>query len=187
MISAKCHLESISQYSQSKAHRVPRNQNESYDQWEERTWRERLHVSEDGHIFIPPTAIKNALSEAAQYLSMKIPGKRNATYTKRFVSGVLVADPITLPITVDEVKCEWLFLPADGKRGSGTRVNKCLPLIDRWSGDVQVFILDDEISKEVFEKHMDVAGSLIGVGRFRPSKNGYYGRFKATVRSWESQ
>jgi len=177
----------MSQYSQSKAHRIKRNQNETYDEWEERTWRERLHINDSGNVFIPPTAIKNALSEAAQYISMKIPGKRNATFTKRFVSGILVADPIVLDIKSDKVKCEWLFLPADGKRGSGSRVNKCLPLIDSWNGEVKIYIIDEDITEEVFKKHMEVAGSLIGIGRFRPSKNGFYGRFKATVSSWESQ
>jgi hypothetical protein len=187
MIAATVKMKSISQYSQGKPHREKRNPNEDYDAFEERTWRSRMHVDPDGHVFIPPTAIKNALSEAAQYLSMKIPGKRNATFTKRFVSGILVADPVVLPIKAKDVKNEWLFLPADGKRGSGSRVNKCFPLIDNWSGEVKVYILDDEISKEVFEKHMNAAGSLIGVGRFRPSKNGFYGRFQAQVEKWEVQ
>ena len=53
-------------------------------------WRERLHVNSDGYVFIPPMAFKNCISEIAKYRSDKIPGKRNATYTKHFESGVLV-------------------------------------------------------------------------------------------------
>jgi hypothetical protein len=187
MIAATVKLKSISQYSQGKPHRETRKQNETYDEFEERTWRNRMHIDANGSVYIPPTAVKNSLSEAAQYLSLKIPGKRNATYTKRFVSGILVADPIVLPIKAEDVKNEWLFLPADGKRGSGSRVNKCFPLIDSWHGSVIVYILDDEISKEVFERHMAAAGSLIGIGRFRPSKNGFYGRFTSEVVKWETQ
>ena len=182
-------LESVSNYSQSRHYdedEVPKLKQEIPKDYETRTWRSRMHVNPDGFIFIPPMAYKNCLSEAAKYKSEKIPGKRNATYTKHFESGILVLEALVLPIKAAEVPGEWLFVPSDGIRGSGKRVNKCFPLIAHWTGDVTFFILDEIITEEVFWPTLTDAGNFIGIGRFRPSKNGFYGRFRITKRKWEN-
>jgi hypothetical protein len=143
-----------------------------------------MHVNDKGEVFIPPMAFKNCLSEIAKYLSVQIPGKGKSTYTKHFEAGVMVIDPLVLPVTKDKVQGEWLFVPADGKRGSGKRVQKCFPVIHQWQGDVTYHVLDDVISPEVFEQHLKDAGSFIGIGRFRPRNNGYYGRFSVESVRW---
>jgi len=189
MKTAHIQLESIAAYSQSRFFKPDRSteefRKETSSATEARTWRERCHADESGHLFIPPMAFKNCLSEAAKFLSMQIPGKGKATYTKHFEAGVMVLEGITLPDTRDTVQGEWLFVPADGRRGSGKRVEKCFPLIPKWSGELTVLILDDTISKEVFEEHMKAAGNFIGIGRFRPRNNGFYGRFRVAGIRWE--
>ena len=190
MRTAIVHLESISSYSQSRHYQpdksLPEHQKETPMATEQRTWRERCHVTEDGHIFMPPMAFKNCLSEVAKFLSMQIPGKGKSTYTKHFEAGLLVLEGIALPERKDTVAGEWLFVPADGRRGSGKRVEKCFPLIPHWKGILQVHILDETISREVFEEHMKAAGNFIGVGRFRPRNNGFYGRFKVNKIEWQT-
>lgn len=170
-------LKSMAPYSQSKHHETPTLPKEGKDKWEERTWRERLHVNEEGFVLIPPMAFKNCLSEIAKFLGEQIPGKGKNTYTKHFEAGVMVVDPIVLPIKKDDVQGEWYFVPADGKRGSGKRVKKCFPVIREWSGELIAYILDDTVTLEVYEKHLKEAGNFIGIGRFRPRNNGFYGRF----------
>ena len=172
------HLKSVSPYSQSRHYEVEKLPKEGPDKFEERTWRERMHANEQGFVYIPPMAFKNCLSEIAKFLGEQIPGKGKATYTKHFEAGVLVMDPILLPIKKADVPGEWLFVPADGKRGSGKRVKKCFPIIHEWSGDLTAYILDETITLDVFEKHLREAGNFIGIGRFRPRNNGFYGRFK---------
>lgn len=190
---ATAELESISPYSQSKHYdtdSVPRlgratgTDTESSSDYEKRTWRERCHVDESGHLFIPPMAFKNCLSEIAKYLSVQIKGKGKSTYTKHFEAGVMVLEGLRLPIAKDAVQGEWLFVPADGRRGSGKRVTKCFPLVPSWKGAVSFHVLDDVITPEVFEQHLKDAGNFIGIGRFRPRQNGYYGRFKVNTISW---
>jgi hypothetical protein len=182
-------LESVSNYSQSRHYdeeTVPKLKQELFNDYEKRTWRHRMHVNEGGYVFIPPMALKNCLSEAAKYKSEKIAGKGNTTYTKKFESGILVVDPLVLPIKAEDVPGEWLFLPPDGIRGSGKRVNKCFPLIAHWAGEVTFYILDEIITEEIFVAHLKDAGSFIGVGRFRPSRNGFYGRFTVKKVIWEA-
>jgi hypothetical protein len=183
-------LKSVSPYSQSRHYVVDKeNQGkENHRDYEARTWRERLHVDQDGNVFIPPMSFKNCISEAAKFMSIQIPGKGKATYTKHFEAGLLVMDAMTLPIKKADVPGEWLFVPSDGVRGSGKRVEKCFPVIREWTGKVQFVVLDETLLGEyrkdekgrsvtVFEHHLHEAGKFIGIGRFRPRNNGFYGRF----------
>lgn len=178
-------LESASPYSQSRHYDTPKESRETAKDYESRTWRERCHADEAGRLFIPPMAFKNCLSEVAKYIAMQIPGKGKSTYTKHFEAGVMVIDPVPLPVTKAEVKGEWLFVPADGRRGSGKRVEKCFPVVHEWKAPVTFYLLDDAITPEVFEAHLREAGNFIGIGRFRPRNNGYYGRFKVVSLSWQ--
>lgn len=186
MRTVTAHLESTAPYSQSRHYDVPKGARETPKDFEARTWRERCHATEDGHILIPPMAWKNCISEAAKYLGIQIPGKGKSTYTKHFEAGVMVTDPVVLPETKDTVKGEWLFVPADGRRGSGKRVEKCFPVIHHWKAAVTFYLLDDAVTPEVFERHLTEAGNFIGIGRFRPRNNGYYGRFKVGKLVWGS-
>jgi len=183
-------LESLTPYSQSRFSDIPRLTNkegaeiETADDHERRTWRERLHYGSDGIIFIPPMAFKNALSEIAKFRSEQIPGKGKATYTKHFEAGVTVMDCVPLGIHKDQAEGEWLFVPADGRRGSGKRVKKCFPVVREWKATVRFYIIDDVITEPVFERHLAGAGMFIGIGRFRPRNNGFYGRFKVVKVKW---
>jgi len=186
---AKCFLRGISPYSQSKAHFTEKLPKEKADDYEDRTWRERLHVDEEsGFVCIPPMAIKNCLSECAKYLSMQVVGKGKNTYTKHFEAGVLVDRPLCLGIKKEDVKGELLFVSSDGRRGGGTRVRKYFPYIaPNWSGSVQVYLLDGTVTQDVFTTHLEEAGNFIGLGRFRPRNNGFYGRFSVEKIEWSSQ
>ena len=184
MKTAIAKLQSVSPYSQSRHYSTEKLPKESARDYEARTWKDRAHVTQDGFIYVPPMAFKNCLSEIAKYLSVQIPGKGKATFTKHIEAGVLVTDPLVLPITKDELQGEWLFVPADGKRGGGKRVEKCFPVIQSWSGDVTFHILDETVTQDVFKHHLEQAGAFIGIGRFRPRNNGYYGRFRVESLQW---
>ena len=189
MLIASCHLEGISPYSQSKHYVVPKlgDGKESSGDYEDRTWRERLHVDESGHVFIPPMAFKNCIAEGAKYLGIQIPGKGKSNYTKHFEAGVLVTDPLVLPIKKDDVPKESVFVPSDGRRGGSSRVTKHFGVIHKWSGVVPFMILDPIITKDVFRRVLDESGKFIGIGRFRPRNNGFYGRFTVKDIKWSEE
>lgn len=184
MKKAVAHLKSVSAYSQSRFIGEKRSKNETPQAFEERSWYLRCHYNEQGNVFIPPMSFKNCLSEAAKYKSIQIPGKGKSTYTKHFEAGVLVVEPLVLPYTKATIGSEWLHVPSDGKRGGTTRVEKCFPVIPSWEGKVEFLILDEIITPEVFKEHLTDAGAFIGIGRFRPRNNGYYGRFAVVSVDW---
>ena len=152
---------------------------------EERTWRERLHVNEQGYVFIPQMAFKNCIAEAAKYLSKPVPGKGKATDTKHFEAGIMVTNSLVLDVRAEDVKGEWFFVPSNGMRGGSKRVDKCFPVIPEWSGKVTFFIYDELVTKDVFTEVLEEAGRFIGIGRFRPRNNGFYGRFDVVNVQWK--
>jgi hypothetical protein len=184
---AVCSLSSTSPYSQSKAFEIDREEGETLDAKESRTWREKCHVTQDGHIFIPPMAFTLALQYAAKRMGLKIPGGGAKTYSKTFQGGILCIDPIVLPVLKAEVLCERVHVHADGVRGSGKRVFKNFPLVAAWKGQLKVQVLSDEIPEKVFEDTLDYAGKFAGIGRFRPENGGYLGRFEVAKVVWGQQ
>jgi len=180
MLKVTCELVGVSPLSFSAPIQSKKATGETHDAFEERTWRERMHVDGDGHVFIPPTALKNCLAEVAKYLSESVPGKGKATYTKHFEAGIMVSEQMVLPNCPEEVPGERLFVPADGRRGSGKRVWKTFPRIDEWRVQAVIYVLDPVLigKPEKIEEYLGHAGKFIGLGRFRPRNNGYYGRFR---------
>lgn len=176
-IIAKLRSTSPISFSRYYAQEVPKESRETDQDYEERSWRHRLHTRADGTVFIPPFAFKNCLDAAAKYLGRQIPGKGKSTYTKHFVSGVLVREPLALNIKKQQVRGEWRHVPADGQPGGAKRVLKCFPIIASWSGEVTFTVLDQIVTAEVLKEHLDVAGQFIGLGSFRPQNRGIYGRF----------
>lgn len=162
----------------SRHYTIPeREKKESHEDYDDRTWKERMHYDDQGNVFINPMAFKWCITDAAQLLGKKIPGKGVATYAKYFLSGILVLEGMMLGMKKKDVEGEKLFVPADGKHGSGKRVWRTFPLIRSWTGVVQFDIINPIITRDVFEEHLREAGQFVGLGRFRPQRGGWYGRF----------
>jgi hypothetical protein len=180
-------IEGIAPYSQSRyvdKEEHPKVGKETADDYEKRTWQARVHLDEDGVPYMPPMALKKSLDAASAYLG-KIPGERNATYVKRFKSGLLVTDNIPLwengkrVSKVDDFEGEWLFLDATGGKGGqgGTRVKRRMPRLRKWSAKATIYLIDEVITRDVLERALVDAGRFVGIGRFRPQVGGFYGRF----------
>jgi hypothetical protein len=163
---------------------VPKESKESPAEYEARTWIGRTHVDAQGNVVIPPLALKNCLRDVARYLGEKIQGKRNATYTKHFKSGVMVLDSMILKtpegktIKLDDIEPLWLNVPSDGTTGGTKRVPKAFPQVKQWKGTAEIHVLDETITKDVLERHLIEAGNFIGLGAMRVANGGISGRFK---------
>ena len=110
------------------------------------------------------------------------PSPRN--HHRKNLAGVLVVEPLVLPVTEETIESHRVFVPSDGRRGGTTRVWKTFPLVTRWEGTVEFLVLDELINEEVFTNHLEDAVSFIGLGPFRPRNNGYFGRFAVENVRW---
>lgn len=179
MLKVECDLVGTAPIGFSVPIQSQRKTGEGHDAFEERTWRERMHVTPTGEVFIPPTALKNCLAEVAKYLSESVPGKGKSTYTKHFEAGVMVTDPMLLGVKAKDVPGLRLFVPASGKRGDGKRVWKTFPVLQTWQVHATIYVLDPVLidKPEKIHEYLEHAGKFIGMGFFRPRNNGYFGRF----------
>lgn len=187
MLTATIRLRSLSPYSASRitGPDLARGPRESWEEWEARIWREKAHY-EDGCLVIPSMAFKQALDSAAKYRGEKIPGARGKTWSAKFRSGVLCATPLNTGIARDDVQSVTISAHADGKRTCGTRVMRTFPVVSKWEGTLVVSVLDPDVTKDALIRHMETAGMLIGVGRFRAEVGGTNGRFAVVSSEFDS-
>jgi hypothetical protein len=184
MKTATVKIKGVSPYSASRMHDTPKLEKERPDDYENRTWREKLTTDENGIVCIPGMAFKQALDRAATVLGHQIPGKGKATFKKHFVSGCIVTSDVSLGIDKKSVSSITINANADGVRGSGKRVKRTFPVVPKWEGAVVFAILDETITRTVFEEHIKAVGMLVGVGRFRPENGGMNGRFEVVSIDW---
>lgn len=180
-------LKSMTAYSQSAMHETPFLSKESHDAWDERTWREKSTTNESGIVCIPAMALKMALDESIKRLGIKVEGRRGATYAKYFLAGQICAGDVPIGVAKSDLQSIKIWANADGVRGSGKRVKRRFPIIHQWTGTAEFHVLDDMIPPPIFEQALEGAGKLIGIGRFRPEKGGFLGRFVVTSTKWAEE
>jgi len=185
MRTALCTLRSVSLYTQSRQHHAPKLDKETHDAYERRTWIEKGHYTKDGSVFIPPLALKFGIAAAARMFPVKIVGKGQKTYTKHFEAGILVTDGPVLSIKKEQIEPTWIPAHADGRRGSGKRVDRAFPTIPEWTAVATFYVLDHTITPELFEETLRNVGRFIGIGQFRPENGGINGRFEVEKVEWK--
>lgn len=179
-------IEGVTPYSQSSHPGVEKEKSETWDDFEARVWKLKAHTHADGTVYIPGSAFKLCLDEAAVNLNEKIQGKGNQRWAGVFKMGLAPMSDLNLGVNIADAMCEKVYCHANGKRMPGTRVNRLFPIFHRWGGEVTFRIFNDSITQEKFEEFFAKAGLLAGVGRGRPSTgcpNGL-GRFRPTKFVW---
>jgi hypothetical protein len=182
-------LEGIGAISFSYRHEKPMLEGESHGDYDQRTWREKLHYDPTTkEIFVPGMMLKFALDYTAQQLGIKIQGRGIKTWHKIFQSGVICPDRMMLGINYDKVESITIQANADGRRGSGKRVPRIFPIINNgWSGEATFLILNDMITEDIFRLHLIKAGQFCGLGRYAPRVGGYHGRFNVKELLWQDE
>lgn len=177
-------IKGTSPYSASRYHETEKLERESPDDYARRVWREQLHTNGDGTVIIPGIQLKKALAWMAGYLSETIPGKGKKTWTKFFMAGTMPITDLHLGVKPDAFECVPIRCGAQGARGGG-QVTRYFPQISKWGGPIDFAILDDTITREVFERYVSETGRYCGLGRWRPANGGMNGRFEATKFDWK--
>ena len=143
--------------------------------------KEKIIRDENGVIGIPIEYLFSCLVEAGRQI--KIDSKR----------AISTKDSTLLP---SFLALEEMFLPfhdqdepmiVDKRRGKlpkdGTAVCIVRPKFKRWSFDVIISVDEKKIAEDKVRTLFDTAGCSVGLGDFRPSCRGQFGRFR--VAEWE--
>ena len=156
--------------------------NETWEQYGERTWKERCHTDDKGNVYINPMAFRKALETAASRINESVPGKGKQKWGKYICSGIQTCDPVFIGIHVDNISYKIVSVPSDGKpsgQSKGSRVARYFPHADKWKGKLILTISDDTIPFDQIKKWLIYAGQFCGVGVYRPSSSsgGWYGKW----------
>lgn len=181
-------LESVTPYSPSRNYQaeVPKLKDESADSYDERTWRHHAHLDAQKNVIIPGECFAWAIKAMAKRRSDRIPGKGQKTYTAAF-DPIEVMGQINTGVKFDKARMEAFMANSDGKRGGGSRVLRRFPLVEGWKGELTFVLWDVRIPETVFRETIEDAGLLIGVGRRRPEKLGFFGRFSVLGVEWKER
>lgn len=153
---------------------------ETYAQFEERTWKNKVPGA-DGHVYINPFCVTNSLVSAAKWLGRKVDGRSG--FTGRFQKGLTPGAKVLLyrldgePMTIADVEPIMLFVPADGKHGGPKRVERVFPTAHQWVAKGHVHVWDGKITPEQLRDHLEAVGRFIGWGSMRVENGGINGRF----------
>ena len=131
-----------------------------------------LYRDENGQIYEPASHIEGTLKQASK--TLKIPGKRGATYSKLIGSAVSVEPDVILhKITDYEIDARPVVIQR-------ARVVRYRPIFKNWELSFDIIIGDDQIPSEVVKQSLDHAGLYVGIGDFRPGRGGKFGKFMVT-------
>lgn len=156
---------------------------ETHEQLDARTWKEKVPVDPDtGQVYMSNFAIKNGMETAGKFLSKKIPGEGKKTYTDRIRKGLIALDPLYMTrdgkiVTIDDIKPVKLFVPSTGQRGDGKRVQRTFPVLDRWESVAKLYVQDQKLEDAILLEHLICMGHFVGLGSMRVENGGVNGIF----------
>jgi hypothetical protein len=126
----------------------------------------------EGYCFIPADQIRGSLINAGSYVKAKVGGRSKSM--KVLVAAMFMVAP------------EQVLLPnydAIDKRSAVNRNIKgrviCVrPKWTTWEAQFTLSVYENSISIESITQLFEYAGNLVGIGSFRPTNNGLFGRFE---------
>lgn len=180
MLRVLCELEGVTPIQFNKKLKTEKKgPNESWNDFEEKVWLERCDVNGDGNLYLNSQRFKKAIITAAEWLNIKIEGEGQSRYQKLFRGGVLILNSIDLkvkPLNVNFAGMPDGIYTAPRKKDGKRWVR--FPIIESWNGEIQISILDEKITEDIFKKVLDYAGMNVGICSWRPENGGENGRFE---------
>jgi len=128
--------------------------------------------SVDGPCFIPAEQIRGALINAGSYVKAKVGGRSKSM--KVIVAAMFMVSPeeIHLP------EYDAIDKRSAVNRNVKARVIVVRPRWNQWSAEFTLSIDENTITKETITQIIEYAGRYVGIGSFRPTNNGLFGRFQ---------
>lgn len=131
--------------------------------------------NKDGHCFIPAEQIRGALIGAGTYVKAKVGGRSKSM--KTIVAAMFMVTPEEIEIPDYDTTDKRSAV----NRNVKGRVIVVRPRWNKWSTEFTLEVHNDTITNEQVEQILEYAGNYVGIGSFRPTNNGLFGRFEYEI------
>lgn len=143
-------------------------------------WREYLYDDGKGQIYQPAVHFEGAMTKAAA--GFKVAGKRGKSYKDLFAASIIVTPDriphnVAIPDELDTDADKPLYVDMRPVIVNRARVVRLRPTFKAgWELEFTVQVNEDQISPEIVNDVLQLAGKTVGIGDFRPK----FGRFMVT-------
>lgn len=137
----------------------------------EQEFKDSLYLTSDGKLGFPASAFKNAMVDACRFVQdVTMVGARGAFHVMEDRDGLVLID--------GEPRMRTDIVRVGGRgKGTGTATPRYRGEVFPWSADLTIRWNTRAISIAQITNLLNVAGFGVGIGEWRPEKNGSYGMF----------
>jgi len=148
---------------------------------------ERAYIDTEGYLYIPSQNIFRSMIDAGIYIKI---GRKNFTTSKSSLVPSFMEIPMTnlvIPILVDGKKTKDFEVDTRSVVNPGTNMRNIRhrPIFYKWALQFDIEYNEKEVSEKTVRELVDIAGTKIGLGDFRPARKGSYGKF--VVNGWKQK
>lgn len=126
----------------------------------------------NGKCYIPSEHLRGAMIAAGAYVKAKVGNTTKSM--KNIVAAMFFVNPEHIELPDYDV----IDKRSGVNRNIKARVIIVRPKWSEWEVSFELNIDNDTITKETVRLILEYAGSHVGIGSFRPSNNGMFGRFQ---------
>jgi hypothetical protein len=134
----------------------------------------RAYVDAGGNFFIPSEQVRQAMIAAGTGIKAKMGNSKRSM--KNIVAGMFNIREEKLPLNKNFVIDKRSAVNQNNK----ARIISIRPKWENWETSFVLEIDNDTITEETIKQIICDAGNYVGIGSYRPQKNGKYGRFEVT-------
>lgn len=135
--------------------------------------KEKLYEIE-GVLYQPETHIRGCLIEAGKQFIVK--GKGKSTYSKIIGYSVEV-NPMEIEHKIKDWEVYSVLAVNPNTKGRNP-IHR--PMLRKWELDFTITFDESLINPDVLKEILETAGRIVGIGDWRPSKKGRFGKFEVT-------
>lgn len=134
--------------------------------------RAEFHCYRNGKCFIPAEHIRGSLINAGAFVKAKVGNSRKSM--KNIVAAMFFIEPLQIEIPdFDEIDKRSAV-----NRNIKGRIIVVRPKWNNWKAKFNLIVDNDTITDKTIESIIEYAGKYVGIGSFRPTNNGMFGRFE---------
>jgi hypothetical protein len=137
------------------------------------------YKSDDGTFYIPTEYVTGALAYVATEYKQKNSQRKSL---KQIIKGVVSPTNMSAQLYQDESMSEPVKdFEVDVRKATNHQkgaVAVCRPRFDKWFTELELIVDDDLVAVETVNEMLQDAGKRSGIGSFRVSKGGIFGKFQ---------